>query len=43
MQAYDIKKRNEEKLAELDRLRKEFNVELNIINQGVIKIKKRVN
>ena len=29
MQAYDIKKRNEEKLAELDTLRKEFNVELN--------------
>ena len=29
MQAYDIKKRNEEKLAELDRLCKEFNVELN--------------
>ena len=29
MEAYDIKKRNEQKLAELDRLRKEFNVELN--------------
>jgi hypothetical protein len=29
MQSYDIKKRNEEKLAELERLRKEFNVELN--------------
>jgi len=29
MEAYDIKTRNEEKIAELERLRKEFNVELN--------------